>query len=81
MKDDKSFDRNQLERSIERMFKVVVCCQCGQLLLTKAEQKSKLCPYCNVKLSVRKARVMAHAETAQEASELIRVLKRKKTVC
>jgi len=59
-------------------FSVIVCYNCGQLLLAKKSQKTRQCPHCAVKVAAERARVVAHAATAREASELIRALKQKR---
>jgi len=59
------------------MYMVVICYKCGQLLLAKANQKTRRCPYCEARLVLDKTKKVAHAKTAQEASNLIRALKKK----
>ena len=54
---------------------VVVCGQCGGLLLAKAGQKTRTCPYCGSKVALDRARKVASAENAYEASEILRKLK------
>jgi len=60
------------------MYIVIVCYKCGQFLLAKTGQKTRQCPYCEARLVFDKTRKVAHTKTAQEASNLIRALKRKK---
>jgi len=59
------------------MYMVIVCHKCGQLLLAKTSQKTRRCPYCEAHLILNKTKKVANAKTAQEASNLIRALKRK----
>lgn len=59
------------------MYMVVVCHRCGQLLLAKTRQKTRRCPYCDARLVLDKTKKVAHVKTAQEASNVIRALKRK----
>jgi DNA-directed RNA polymerase subunit RPC12/RpoP len=54
---------------------IVVCGKCGRLLLAKAEQKTRTCPYCGFKVLVDKAKKVASAKNAYEASEILRKLK------
>jgi len=54
---------------------VVVCVRCGGLLLAKADQKTRTCPYCGSKVAVDKARKVASAQNANEASMILRRLK------
>lgn len=54
---------------------VVVCSRCGGLLLARDEQKTRTCPHCGFKVDLDKARKVASAETAQEASTILRKLK------
>ena len=53
----------------------VVCSRCGGLLLAKIEQKTRTCPYCGAKVDVEKAKTVASAANAYEASEILRRLK------
>jgi len=39
------------------------------------DQKTRQCPYCETKLTLNKAKVIASAKTAREASNLIRTMK------
>ena len=54
---------------------IIVCSGCGGLLLAKAEQKTRTCPYCGVKVVPGKAKKIATAENAHEASKILRKLK------
>lgn len=54
---------------------IVVCSRCGGLLLAKAGQKTRTCPYCGSQVAVEKAKKMASAENANEASLILRKLK------
>ncbi len=54
---------------------VVVCARCGGLLLAKAEQKTRTCPYCGSTVVLEKAKKIASAKTALEASTLLQRLK------
>ncbi len=59
------------------MFAVIVCHTCGRMLLTKTEQKMRQCPHCGARLAVIKAKRVATADTAAEASRILRVLKQR----
>jgi len=59
------------------MYLVIVCYNCGQLLLAKTGQKTRSCPYCETRLVINKTKKVAHTKTAQKASNIIRTLKRK----
>lgn len=54
---------------------IVVCPRCGGLLLAKAETKTRTCPYCGHTVNVQKARKLASANTASEASAILRKMK------
>jgi DNA-directed RNA polymerase subunit RPC12/RpoP len=56
-------------------FLIVVCGKCGGFLLAKAEQRTRTCPYCGFKVLVEKAKKVASAKNAYEASEILRKLK------
>ena len=60
------------------MYVVITCYKCGQLLLAKTDQRTRQCPYCEARLVLDKTKKIASVKTAQEASVLIRALKRKK---
>jgi DNA-directed RNA polymerase subunit RPC12/RpoP len=54
---------------------VVVCHRCGGLLLAKAEQKTRTCPYCGSTVILEKAKKVGSANTSLEASTLLQRLK------
>ena len=54
---------------------VLECGQCGGLLLAARTQKTRCCPYCGAKVDLKKAKRLASAESAMEASEILRQLK------
>lgn len=54
---------------------VIVCSRCGNLLLAKAEQKTRGCPHCGYTLVLEKAKKLASAKTAYEASTILRKMK------
>jgi ribosomal protein S27AE len=54
---------------------IVVCPQCGGLLLAKADQKTRTCPYCGSAVVLLKAKKVASAESSYEASKILRRLK------
>jgi len=56
-------------------FLIVVCGKCGGFLLARAEQRTRTCPYCGFKVLVNKAKKVASAQNAYEASEILRKLK------
>jgi uncharacterized protein YbaR (Trm112 family) len=57
---------------------IIVCPRCSGLLLAASNQKTRTCPYCNTRIEVRKAKKIASAQTAFEASQMLRKLKRTK---
>ncbi len=54
---------------------IIVCSRCGGFLLAKTGEKTRTCPYCGFKVILYKAKKVASAENAQEASTLLRKLK------
>jgi acetyl-CoA carboxylase beta subunit len=54
---------------------IVKCTQCGGLMLTAVRQKTKICPYCGTHVNLLLAQKVAAADTALEASEMLRKLK------
>ncbi|MGQ9506709.1 MAG: DUF1922 domain-containing protein [Candidatus Bathycorpusculaceae bacterium] len=59
-----------------KSFLIVVCHKCGGFLLAKAEQKTRTCPYCGTTVYLEKAKKVASASDANEASTILRRLKR-----
>ncbi|MEM3760423.1 MAG: DUF1922 domain-containing protein [Candidatus Bathyarchaeia archaeon] len=58
-----------------KSFLVVVCHKCGGFLLAEAGQKTRTCPYCGSKVFLEKAKKVASASSAHEASMIMRKLK------
>jgi DNA-directed RNA polymerase subunit RPC12/RpoP len=56
-------------------FLIVVCGRCGGLLLARAEQKTRTCPYCGSKVVLDKAKKIASVGNAYEASKILRKFK------
>ena len=54
---------------------IVECSRCGGLLLAKATQKARECPHCGYTITMQKAKKLASANTANEASIMLRKLK------
>jgi predicted RNA-binding Zn-ribbon protein involved in translation (DUF1610 family) len=54
---------------------IVKCTKCGNYLLSAKDQKTKTCPYCGAIVNTQKAQRVATANTAFEASEILRKLK------
>jgi DNA-directed RNA polymerase subunit RPC12/RpoP len=54
---------------------IIVCPRCAGLLLAKTETKTRTCPYCGHSIVVQKARKLASANTASEASAILRKMK------
>jgi len=61
-------------------FLIITCANCGGLLIAKAGQKTKTCPYCGLKVEVYEALKVASAKTAYEASSILRNLKSAKNI-
>ena len=57
---------------------IIVCSRCGGLLLSNADQKTKACIYCGSRFIVNKAKKLATAKDALEASKILQQIKRKK---
>jgi DNA-directed RNA polymerase subunit RPC12/RpoP len=54
---------------------IIQCGRCGGLLLARAEQKTRTCPYCGLRVELQRAKRLATAEDAFEASEMLRKIK------
>ncbi|NIQ06488.1 MAG: DUF1922 domain-containing protein [Candidatus Korarchaeota archaeon] len=59
-------------------FVIIVCSNCGGFLAAKAEQKTKVCPYCGSRMTVHKSKHVGSANSAREASAILKILKRRK---
>ena len=59
---------------------IVACAKCGKYLLAKGEQKTRTCPYCGSTVTLDKAKKIASAKTALQASALLSELKSNKAV-
>ena len=57
---------------------IVECNRCGGYLLAANDQKTRTCPYCGKRVDVTRAKKVAAAKTAFEASEILRELKSRK---
>ena len=57
---------------------IVECNRCGGLLLAANDQKTRTCPYCGTCVDVTRAKKIASAKNAFEASEMLRDLKSRK---
>jgi predicted nucleic acid-binding Zn-ribbon protein len=57
---------------------IVKCTKCGGFMLAAKEQKTKICPYCGINVNLLCAQKVASANTAKEASEILKHLKSEK---
>ena len=60
------------------MFVIFICYKCGNFLIAKNNQLTKVYPYCGSYLKLNKIKKVTNTRNAHEASQLIRNLKRKK---
>jgi len=60
------------------MYLIVVCGGCGRLLVADGSLKSRTCAYCGARVWLAKAKRVASARSAMEATELVQYLKQKK---
>jgi len=59
---------------------IVRCTRCGGLLMAAEGQKTRTCPYCGARVQLTKTNVIASAENAFLASEILKEIKSKKNV-
>ncbi|MCJ7560492.1 DUF1922 domain-containing protein [Candidatus Bathyarchaeota archaeon] len=57
---------------------IIECNRCGGLLMAANDQKTKTCPYCGARVDIGRAKKVASAKNAFEASEMLRDLKSRK---
>ena len=69
-------DAEKSEHVSQYNYLIIQCHSCGQLLIAKNGQKNKLCIYCNIRLSVPRAKVIAETPTSRAASEIVKILKK-----
>ena len=46
---------------------ILRCYECGRLLLAHSSEKSRTCPYCESRLSIAKASILARFDSSREA--------------
>ena len=51
------------------------CPRCGRLILAKAAYRTRTCPHCGNRFSLRKAMVVARASSSMEALDVLREFK------
>jgi acetyl-CoA carboxylase beta subunit len=54
---------------------IVKCTKCGGYMISAQTQKTKICPYCGAHVNLQHVQRVAAANTAFEASEMLRKLK------
>ena len=54
---------------------IVKCTKCQGLMLTTKGQKTRTCPYCGERVELLRAKKVASASSAFEASKILRKLK------
>jgi DNA-directed RNA polymerase subunit RPC12/RpoP len=64
-----------LEKTKMTATTVIECSKCKGLLLATKSQKTRICPYCGAKVNVQKAKHLATAQDAFQASQILRKLK------
>ena len=57
---------------------IIACNRCGGLFMAATSQKTRTCPYCSTRVEVRRAKQVASAKSAFEASEMLRDMKSRK---
>jgi DNA-directed RNA polymerase subunit RPC12/RpoP len=57
---------------------IIVCNRCGGLFIAADGQKTRTCPYCGTRIDVRRAKKVASAKNAFEASKMLRDIKSRK---
>ena len=75
----KAFDEKAFGSNLKMGATLIVkCTKCGGLTLAARGQKTKVCPYCGIQINLLRAQKVAAANTALEASEILRRLKSEK---
>jgi len=52
---------------VKMMYCILRCYECGKLLLAHSSEKSRTCPYCESRLSIARARILARFDSSREA--------------
>jgi transposase len=62
------------------MYVVVRCPRCGGFLLGNTVHRTRSCPHCGHRTTLRGLRVLARTDSSREAVSLIQALKKKEAV-
>lgn len=54
---------------------IIECNQCSGLFIAAADQKTRTCPFCGIKVNLQRAKRLAQAENGIIASEMLRKIK------
>ncbi|MEE8323647.1 MAG: DUF1922 domain-containing protein, partial [Candidatus Bathyarchaeia archaeon] len=57
-------------RWLREVYIILQCSSCGNILIARKGQKTKLCTYCNTRLNLHKVRLLAEALNSREASRI-----------
>jgi len=59
----------------KRHYLVIQCSNCKRFLLAASDKKTRTCPYCEKRLVIGDARIVAHSESSEEARLILQELK------
>ena len=60
------------------MYLIINCPTCAKIIMASTANQTKTCPHCGSKIQLIGAKILAKAETTQEALEIIQHLKQGK---
>jgi len=59
------------------MYLIINCPTCAKIIMASTANQTKTCPHCGSKIQIYGAKILAKAETTQEALEIIQHLKQR----
>ena len=60
------------------MYLIINCPSCGKIIMASTANRTKTCPHCGTKIQTHNAKILAKADSTQEALDIIQHLKQGK---
>lgn len=61
------------------MYLIINCPTCGKIQMASTANRTKRCPHCGTRVSIFNAKILAKAESTQDALEIIQHLKQEES--
>ena len=62
------------------MYLIINCPRCGKIIMASTANRTKTCPHCDSKVQIINSKVLAKAQSTQDALEIIQHLKQKESM-